>query len=207
MENNKDKLISIGLVFVIIIASIIIVANMDSDEVVGETQIFTEEEIERPEVIIYNESIDAVVAAPSGGFGVFQGVDYNDHPFDVDERATHVNVTLDGDEGESGLNDLDMELFGARDGRTKSSAGGGPDEHIELFQKDVVRMGYGEYVCRVKNFAGQGPIQYNLLIEIFSNITSENETDEENTEQGNQKVTRINLKIELSTRGAIFYRY
>lgn len=206
MQNTKDKIMSVGLVFVLVLASIAIIVNAGSEDENNETQDILVEDIERPEVIIYNESIDDEVYVPTAGLPVVGGADHKDHPFDVDERATHINVTLDGDEGVSGSNDLDMELFGAIQDRTKSSAGGGPDEHIELFHKDVKRMGYGEYIVRIKNFAGEGRITYNLLIEIFSNLT-ENETGEEGNEDDNQTVTKINLKILFSTRGAIFYRY
>lgn len=210
MENPKDKIVAIAGVVIIIIAIIAVIANANKDDEENEIETVLEEEIERPEVIIYNESIDDEVWVPTAGLPVAGGgTDHKDHPFQVDERATHINITLDGDEGVSGQNDLDMELFGAREGRTKSSAGGGPDEHIELFHKDVVRMGYGEYTVRIKNFAGEGRITYNLLIEIYSNLTNatENSTEEISTEDSGQYVTEINLQISPVTRDAVFYRY
>lgn len=210
MENRKDKVVAIAGVFVIVIAIIAIIANANPSEEKGEKKVVVKEEVERPEICIYNKSYDDEVYAPTAGQPILGGIDHKDYPFDVGKNATHINITLDGDEGVTGQNDLDMELFGAREGRKRTSAGSGPDEHIELFQKDIFGMGYGEYKVRVKHFAGEGPIRYNLLIEIFSNITSENETNstqEKVSNESSQKFFKINLCIFLLTRDAIFCQY
>ncbi len=87
--------------------------------------------------------------------------------FPVEEGAISGMVSLDGDEGFHGMNDLDMTVTGANGKVVGSSAGGGPDEEVTLGEFEFYRGGTGTYQVEIQNFVGDPAISYHLTIDVY----------------------------------------
>jgi len=97
--------------------------------------------------------------------------------FPVEEGAVWGTVTLDGDEGIHGFNDLDMWVRGANGETVGSSAGGGPDEEVPLEKFHFFRGDVGTWEVEIQNFAGDPAIAYHLTIDIYYHEPEEEPTE------------------------------
>jgi hypothetical protein len=95
--------------------------------------------------------------------------------FPVEEGAMYAFIVLDGDEGFHGMNDLDMSVYGANGVEVGSSAGGGPDERVELDDFEFFRGDTGTYRVEIQNFAGDPAISYHLTIDVYYHELDEEE--------------------------------
>lgn len=89
----------------------------------------------------------------------------NHHQFKVGQWASAMTLRLDGDDGISGMNNLDLYLKGPS-GKQWSATGGGPDETLVAGGPDMAEEGEGMYEAEVKYVSGVRRNQYSLAIEV-----------------------------------------
>jgi hypothetical protein len=122
----------------------IIVTNSDSElpHMVEELEaklIGLGEEINKP----YHDEL-------SGSVRRFQA---NSHRFPVDENAAKITISLSGDDGVLGRNDIDMILT-SPNGQSWSSSQSGVDEEIELDAEEISEAGTGEFTINIQFISG-----------------------------------------------------
>ena len=86
-------------------------------------------------------------------------------PFPVLVGATDAEITLDGDEGLLGRNDIDLTIY-SPNGQTWESAGSGADEAVKLDARDFERGGYGDYEAVIVYFIGTPSISFTLTVDV-----------------------------------------
>ncbi len=86
------------------------------------------------------------------------------YTFPVEQGASSALITLDGDEGLFGRNDIDLTVTGAS-GEVWESTSPGADEQYELDSGDLRRGGVGDYTVEVAYFFG-GPNSFTLEIDV-----------------------------------------
>lgn len=87
------------------------------------------------------------------------------YSFPVVEGASEAIISLDGDEGFLGRNDIDLTVTGPS-GEVWQSADPGADEALNLDFRDLERGGYGDYNVIVEYFIGGPSISYSLTIDV-----------------------------------------
>lgn len=98
----------------------------------------------------------------SGSIRRFGLVTYN---FPVEAGASSVLVSVSGNSGIGGLNDIDLRLS-SPSGREWSSSSGGVTEEIELELQSIQDGGYGDYRIEISYVSGLGAISYSLSIDV-----------------------------------------
>ncbi|MDP6155218.1 MAG: ferric reductase-like transmembrane domain-containing protein [Candidatus Thermoplasmatota archaeon] len=99
------------------------------------------------------------------------------YSFPVDFGAERVYLSLDGDQGILGLNNIDLTLDGAESGQW-SSKGSGADEEISLGENDIEDGGFGEYSVTVEHVRGRREISFTLSIEVEYSYRPMNDVQE-----------------------------
>jgi hypothetical protein len=85
--------------------------------------------------------------------------------FPILAGATDAEITLDGDEGILGRNDIDLTV-NSPNGQAWESAGSGADEAVKLDSRDFDRGGYGDYEAVVVYFIGTPSISFTLTVDV-----------------------------------------
>jgi hypothetical protein len=98
----------------------------------------------------------------SGSVRRFQTIGHN---FPVQESASSATISLTGDSGLLGRNNLDL-LLRSPDGETWRATSAGINEEIHLSQQDIINGGYGQYSIDVQFVNGLGPISYSISITV-----------------------------------------
>lgn len=87
------------------------------------------------------------------------------YPFPVEENASKAVITLDGDEGILGRNDLDLTVT-SPNGKEWSSTSPGADEEVNLDADDIIEGGFGEYNAFVEYLLGRPIISFTLTVDV-----------------------------------------
>lgn len=87
------------------------------------------------------------------------------YSFPVEENASLAVISLDGDEGMLGLNDLDLTVT-SPNGEEWSSTSSGADEEVTLDADDLIEGGSGEYNAVVEYLLGRPSVSYTLTIDV-----------------------------------------
>jgi hypothetical protein len=90
----------------------------------------------------------------------------NNHGFPVEDSAYLVTISLAGDDGLLGRNNIDLSLT-SPNGQTWRSNNNGADEEIILDLNDLADGGTGEYSIGVQFISGIGSISYSITIDIL----------------------------------------
>ncbi|UCF08948.1 MAG: hypothetical protein JSW28_04475 [Thermoplasmata archaeon] len=87
------------------------------------------------------------------------------YTFPVEEGAFSAVVSLDGNEGILGRNDIDLSVT-SPNGEQWVSESPEADERVELDERDIQRGGYGEYQAEVIYFIGPPSVSFTLTIDV-----------------------------------------
>jgi hypothetical protein len=85
--------------------------------------------------------------------------------FPVNELANEVIITLTGDSGLLGVNNIDLSLS-SPEGQSWSSTGSGVEEEIVLGFDEIMEGGFGNYEIEVRYVNGVGQIAYSIYIDV-----------------------------------------
>lgn len=85
--------------------------------------------------------------------------------FPILAGANEAVITLDGDEGIHGRNDIDL-IVNSPEGQSWESTGGTADEAVSLDLRDFQRGGYGEWEAVVQYFVGSLSVSFTLTIDV-----------------------------------------
>ena len=90
----------------------------------------------------------------------------NQHDSPIEVNSDYAVFTLDGDEGITGTNDIDLRIMSPNN-EEWSSTSSGADEQIILSSDDIKKGGIGQYTASVDGLTGEGQISYNLNVTVI----------------------------------------